>query len=191
MQQTTPARSRKNGRRTVLVWGIPVLLVFLLVFADSAPWWLAIIAILWMGYLFESGSLARCLGRPRLSGLLRGAAGVVRGRGACVDYLEWLRCRMGSAAAVREPVGVAAEHGRWECSRALAELGDGGDDVRSHPDAAADVVCRGVDDDQPEARVSALGVQRALGLGSYQTAWAMLHRYRSAMVARARASGGG
>ena len=30
--------------------------------------------------------------------------------------------------------------------------------------------------------VSALGLQRVLGLGSYQTAWAMLHRYRSAMV---------
>jgi hypothetical protein len=30
--------------------------------------------------------------------------------------------------------------------------------------------------------ISALGLQRVLGLGSYQTAWAMLHRYRSAMV---------
>ena len=30
--------------------------------------------------------------------------------------------------------------------------------------------------------VSALGVQRSLGLGSYQTAWAMLHRYRVVMV---------
>ena len=30
--------------------------------------------------------------------------------------------------------------------------------------------------------VSALGIQRSLGLGSYQTAWAMLHRYRAAMV---------
>jgi transposase-like protein len=30
--------------------------------------------------------------------------------------------------------------------------------------------------------VSALGVQRSLGLGSYQTAWAILHRYRTAMV---------
>lgn len=30
--------------------------------------------------------------------------------------------------------------------------------------------------------VSALGIQRSLGLGSYQTAWAMLHRYRVAMV---------
>ena len=30
--------------------------------------------------------------------------------------------------------------------------------------------------------VSALGLQRLLGLGSYQTAWTMLHRYRCAMV---------
>ena len=30
--------------------------------------------------------------------------------------------------------------------------------------------------------VSALGLQRMLGLGSYQTAWAMLHRFRRAMV---------
>ena len=39
--------------------------------------------------------------------------------------------------------------------------------------------------------VSALGLQRSLGLGSYQTAWAMLHRFRLAMVrpARERLSG--
>ena len=30
--------------------------------------------------------------------------------------------------------------------------------------------------------ISALGLKRVLVLGSYQTAWAMLHRYRSAMV---------
>jgi transposase-like protein len=30
--------------------------------------------------------------------------------------------------------------------------------------------------------VSALGLQRVLGLGSYQTAWAMLHRFRHAMI---------
>jgi hypothetical protein len=30
--------------------------------------------------------------------------------------------------------------------------------------------------------VSVLGVQRLRGLGSYQTAWAMLHRYRTAIV---------
>ena len=39
--------------------------------------------------------------------------------------------------------------------------------------------------------VSALGVQRALGLGSYQTAWAMLHRFRVAMVRPGRERLGG
>ena len=34
--------------------------------------------------------------------------------------------------------------------------------------------------------VSALGLQRVLGLGSYQTSWTMLHRFRRAMVRTAR-----
>ncbi len=34
--------------------------------------------------------------------------------------------------------------------------------------------------------VSALGLQRVLGLGSYQTAWTMLHRLRRAMVCQGR-----
>jgi hypothetical protein len=34
--------------------------------------------------------------------------------------------------------------------------------------------------------VSALGVQRVLGLGSYQTAWAWLHKLRRAMVRQGR-----
>lgn len=39
--------------------------------------------------------------------------------------------------------------------------------------------------------ISALGLQRVLDIGSYQTAWAMLHRYRKAMVrpSRSRLSG--
>lgn len=51
MQQTTPSQSRKNARLAILVWGIPVLLVILLVFANSAPWWLAIIAVLWLAVI--------------------------------------------------------------------------------------------------------------------------------------------
>ena len=34
--------------------------------------------------------------------------------------------------------------------------------------------------------ISALGLKRQLGIGSEQTAWAMLHRYRTAMVRRGR-----
>jgi len=39
--------------------------------------------------------------------------------------------------------------------------------------------------------ISALGLKRVLGLGSYQTAWAMLHRYRAAMVRPGRERLGG
>ena len=36
--------------------------------------------------------------------------------------------------------------------------------------------------DESEARAVGDGLKRALGLGSYQTAWMMLHRFRGAMV---------
>ena len=42
--------------------------------------------------------------------------------------------------------------------------------------AAAWQVCR------QKAGVSALGLKRALGLGSYETAWSLLHKLRRAMV---------
>jgi cbb3-type cytochrome oxidase subunit 3 len=65
-----------NVRRTVLVWGIPVLLVILLVFANSAPWWLAIIAILWLLVIWgvsnrERKTAARRRARSRLQGRSR------------------------------------------------------------------------------------------------------------------------
>jgi len=82
MQPTTPSQSRKNLRRTVLVWGIPVLLVILLVFADSAPWWLAIVAILWLLVIWGVSSserkkaarrraAARARSRSRHAGVMR------------------------------------------------------------------------------------------------------------------------
>ena len=81
MQRTTPSQSRKNMRRNVLVWGIPVVLVILLVFADAA-WWLAIIAILWLLVIWGVSSsernkaarrraTARVHSRPRDTGVPR------------------------------------------------------------------------------------------------------------------------
>jgi hypothetical protein len=61
-------------------------------------------------------------------------------------------------------------------------VGDGGHHLPWHPNAVDGVVRDGVADDEPEARISALGLKRVLGIGSEQTAWAMLHRYRTAMV---------
>ena len=59
MQQIARSQSRKNARRAVAVWGIPALLVILLVFADSAPWWLEIIAILWLLVIWVVSSSER------------------------------------------------------------------------------------------------------------------------------------
>ena len=63
-----------------------------------------------------------------------------------------------------------------------ADLGDGGDLVRGHAFALASVVRGALARDQPEGGASALGLQRVLGLGSYRTAWNLLHKLRRAMV---------
>ena len=65
-----------------------------------------------------------------------------------------------------------------------ADLGDGGDLVRGHAFALASVVRGALARDQPEERgySSALGLQRVLGVGSYRTAWNLLHKLRRAMV---------
>jgi transposase-like protein len=103
---------------------------------------------------------------------------------ACVDYLEWLRWPDGvrcPRCAGRE--GWRLSSGRWECSvcgrQASVTAGTIFDRTRTPLRlwfAAAWQMT------SQKHGVSALGLQRSLGLGSYQTAWAMLHRYRTAMV---------
>ena len=63
-----------------------------------------------------------------------------------------------------------------------SDLGDCGDDLSGHPHFSAIVVSSNVVDDQSEERCSALGLQRVLGLNSYETAWTWLHKLRRAMV---------
>ena len=62
------------------------------------------------------------------------------------------------------------------------DVGDGGHDLRGHAHAAADVFTAAWWVSSQKQGISAMGLQRALGLGSYQTAWMMLHRFRVAMV---------
>ena len=59
---------------------------------------------------------------------------------------------------------------------------DGGNRFPGYAEAVEDVVPGHVVRDQPKNGASALGLQRVLGLGSYQTAWAWLHKLRRAMV---------
>ena len=103
---------------------------------------------------------------------------------ACLDYLEWLRwpdgfrCRRCVSRS-----GWRLSAGRWECSvcgqQTSVTAGTMFD--RTRTPLATWFAAAWMMTSQKHG-VSAVGVQRALGLGSYQTAWAMLHRYRKAMV---------
>jgi transposase-like protein len=102
----------------------------------------------------------------------------------CLDYLDWLRWPDGfvcpSCAAAG---GWRTGDGRWMCAscskRTSTTAGTTFDRSRTPLTvwfaAAWQLATR-------KDGVSALGLQRSLGMASYQTTWAMLHRLRSAMV---------
>lgn len=103
----------------------------------------------------------------------------------CRDYLEWLRWPTGFLCPQCESsVGWKTRDGRWSCGgcdrRVSVTAGTIFDKtrqpLRTWFAAAWEIV------NQKTAGVSAKGLQRTLELGSYQTAWTMLHKYRSAMV---------
>jgi transposase-like protein len=103
---------------------------------------------------------------------------------ACLDYLEWLRWPDGvrcPRCAGRD--GWRLGGGRWECAVCgrQASVTAGTIFHRTRTPLRLWFAAAWQMTSQKHG-VSALGVQRSLGLGSYQTAWAMLHRYRVAMV---------
>ena len=82
-------------------------------------------------------------------------------------------------------VGRGLADRRWQVLlRRVRSQGVGhvGNDFSQDEDTADRLVRDGLVPDQPEERCSALGLQRILGLGSYRTAWMMLHKLRTAMV---------
>ena len=102
---------------------------------------------------------------------------------ACLDYLEWLRWPAGfvcPACATRR--GWRTADGRWSCAGCARLVS-----------ATAGTIFHGTRTPlttwflaawqmtSQKNGVSTLGLKRALGLGSEQTAWAMLHRFRTAM----------
>ena len=107
-----------------------------------------------------------------------------RSDAACLDYLDWLRwpgrfcCPLcGNTKAWRLADGL------WSCGgcarRASATAGTIFHGTRTPLTvwfAAAWLMT------SQKQGISAVGLKRALGIGSEQTAWAMLHRYRTAMV---------
>ncbi len=103
---------------------------------------------------------------------------------ACLDYLEWLRRPDGTRCprcGARD--GWRLGTGRWECGVCGRQTSVTAETIfhRTRTPLRLWFAAAWQMTSQKHG-VSALGIQRSLGLGSYQTAWAMLHRYRAAMV---------
>jgi len=103
---------------------------------------------------------------------------------ACLDYLDWLRWPEGFRCPVcRGTQAWKLEDGRWSCGQCARRVS-----------ATAGTIFHGTRTPltiwfaaawmmvSQKHGISALGLKRTLGIGSEQTAWAMLHRYRTAMV---------
>lgn len=104
---------------------------------------------------------------------------------ACRRYLEGIRWRDGFVCSSCGEAGVAFQgsRGRWICRhcrrQSTVTAGSVFDKTRTPLRSWLAAVWYMVNQKQG---VNALGLQRVLGLGSYQTAWAMLHRLRRAMI---------
>ncbi len=102
---------------------------------------------------------------------------------ACLDYVEWLRWPDGflcPACGTRR--GWRTADGRWSCggcSRLVSATAGTIFHATRTPLTIWFLAAWHVTTQKNGA--SALGLKRVLGLGSEQTAWAMLHRFRTAM----------
>src|SRR5260221_47228 len=112
---------------------------------------------------------------------------------ACLDYLDWLRWSDGwrCPGCACEP-GWRLASGRRECAGCGRQSSVTAGTIfhRTHTPLTVWFAAAWKLTSQKHG-ISALGLKRALGLGPYQTAWAMLHRYRSAMVRPGRERLGG
>src|SRR5664280_1919565 len=102
----------------------------------------------------------------------------------CLDYLDWLRWPEGFVCPhCASVVGWRLADSRWKCGgcdrKVSATAGTIFDKTRTPLTVWFATAWRMVGD---KVGVSATQVQREMELGAYQTAWVMLHRYRSVMV---------
>lgn len=104
---------------------------------------------------------------------------------ACMDYLDWLRW---PAGAVCPTCGHVASTPRvsgrvWRCGACTKRVSRTAGTIFQDTRTPLTVwFAAGWYMTADPGGVSALTMQKLLGLGSYQTAWTMLHRYRTAMV---------
>jgi len=100
---------------------------------------------------------------------------------ACMDYLDWLRwpvCPGCGRAATAVTTGRV-----WRCGGCRKRVSRTAGAIFQDTRTPLTVwFAAGWYMTADPGGVSALTMQKLLGLGSYQTAWTMLHRYRTAMV---------
>lgn len=106
---------------------------------------------------------------------------------ACMDYLDWLRWPAGlvcPACGHTATPSAAVVSGRvWRCGACTKRVSRTAGTIFQDTRTPLTVwFAAGWYMAADPGGVSALTMQKLLGLGSYQTAWAMLHRYRTAMV---------
>ncbi len=100
------------------------------------------------------------------------------------DYLEWRSWPYGFVCTVDGCAGRGWAAGRQPVHVRRVRRGPrhGRHDLRPDPDPVDGLVPRLLDACHSEGRVSALSLQKALEISSYQAARAMLHRLRSVCV---------
>lgn len=105
----------------------------------------------------------------------------------CRDYLFSLRWPEGFLCPVCGSVGLAIRRDLWRCFQCGRETSVLAGTIFQDSKLPLTIWFRAMWQVASQKNgVSALGLQRALGLGNYKTAWAMLHKLRRAMVRRGR-----
>src|SRR5665647_1392140 len=102
----------------------------------------------------------------------------------CLDYLEWLRWPAGFVCpGCGHAGGWRLGDGRFECAECQARTSTTAGTIFDRTRTPLTVwftACWLFASDK--GGISALSLQRGLEIGSYQTAWTMLHRLRSVLV---------
>lgn len=103
---------------------------------------------------------------------------------ACAEYLARLRWPSGWACLRCSVVEAwSIRRGRWLCGRCRYEMSVTAGTIFQDSHVPLTIWFRAMWQVTSQKNgISALGLQRVLGLGSYKTAWAMLHKLRRAMV---------
>lgn len=103
----------------------------------------------------------------------------------CRDYLEWLRWPDGFVCPhCRSEQDWRTSRGDWSCGGCTRRVSVTSGTVfdKTRTPLTTWFATAWYMTNKKTAAVSTKGLQRVLELGSYQTAWTMLHKYRSAMV---------